>query len=301
MQKQISGSIKEILSSLKEGVQDVFESTAFKQYLNVLSNFHSYSENNVRLIYKQCPHATLVAGYRKWENVYGRHVNAGEKAIKIIAPRTCIVKQRNLKRDKTTGELTRDIDGNILLEDIVVPKTYYRIVNVFDISQTSGKPLPILHPATLSDRVPDYERLIAAFSAIPECNVKYKNLPEGTNGMCSQDDIVIKKCMSESQTIKTLVHEIAHFDMHRELMNDSSYERELGEIEAESVAYTVCRHFNIDTSDYSFIYIAGWSQSHSIAELEHSLGVIHKTAANIIAGVEEYLQKTHDAECGETV
>lgn len=261
--------VKKAFQQIELGVKSVFESDNYKKYLKTMSKFHRYSINNSLLIMLQFPEAEQVTGASLW-NTMGRKIKKGAKAIKILIPHPY------KKEIETTNE-----DG----EKVMVEKEfcYFTLGNVFDISQTEGEELPGICKE-LSDDSPLILELIENVSKISTCPIAYWNLKEGSKGFYSlkEDKIVIKKDMTSSQTIKTLVHEIAHSRLHKE----TTKTRQQAEIEAESIAYVVCSHFGVDTSEYSFEYIANWSREKDAKELKGILNNIQKEAKKMILEIE---------------
>lgn len=251
----------DIVRALNEGVQSLRNSDQYRSYLSVMSHFHRYSFSNSILIYRQMPTATLVAGYHTWMSEFDRHVRKGEKGIRIYAP---------IRKKRTDDD-----------EETV---TRFRPVSVFDVSQTEGRPLPTIVTDTIYGTVEDYDAFICALKEISPVPVTYQALYEG-HGYYSETDgrIVIARGMSQLQTVKTLIHEIAHARMHS---GNVSKDRRQKEIEAESVAYTVCRHFGLNTSDYSFGYIAGWMQDISEKELCSFMNDICRTSDQMIQDID---------------
>lgn len=288
--KDKSDKIKEITEKLEQGVKEVFESEKYKSYLNTLSKFHNYSLNNTLLIAAQNPNATLVAGFKSWEKNFDRHVKKGEKGIKILAPSPYTKKILVEKIDPISKEIMLDGNGNPVKEETEVKMTAFRIVSVFDVEQTAGKPLPELGIVELNDNVKEYNVFFTALKESSSLPVEFENIQGLAKGYFSnaEQKIVIKEGMSESQTVKTAVHELAHAILHNKENNEegTQKDRHTKEVEAESVAYTVCQHFGIDTSDYSFSYIAGWSSGKEINELKQSLETIQKTASELISSIE---------------
>lgn len=253
--------LKELFSAIEEGVRNVYSSENYKQYLSFLSKFHSYSFNNTILILNQKPDASLIAGYTAWRKNFNRHVDKGAKAIKILAPYQEEV-TRTVEKKDPEGKTLTDADGNILTEKKQFSITRFRAVNVFDISQTSGEPLPTL-AKRLEGTSYDAEALIQTIESLSETPIKYvsvendASLQKGAYGYFSPKEniIVITDDISTNQKAKTLAHEYAHSIMHKQ--NDK--EQQMIEIEAESMAYVLCDHFGIDTSEYSFGYIANYA------------------------------------------
>lgn len=255
---------EEILNDLEKGVREVFHSARWKEYLSCMARFPSYSFSNILLICRQKPNAAFVAGYRVWQE-FDRYVRKGEKGIRILAP---------LKRKRT-----EDAEEN---EEENIPYGY-RTVSVFDISQTEGKPLP-MPVRSLPSLTEEDPMFLQALLLIAPCPVYFDETPEGVNGMYRplENTIIIQKNLSSAQNIKTLLHEIAHAILHAD-SNDSSHEERMKrEIEAESIAYTVCARYELDTSAYSFGYIASWSKDQELSELKESMRTIQKTAEHLI-------------------
>ena len=258
--------VKELTRQLETGIQDLYASGRYGEYLNMLSKFHRYSYGNVMLIFMQCPHASMVAGFQTWKKEFQRNVKKGEHGIRVLAP--CPVR--------------RKLDSDEEKEDTVIP--YFKTVTVFDISQTEGKELPAQIVTELAGDVDEYESLfnrLVEYSSLP---VTFEQLPKGYKGSFYREEqrIALAPGMSQSQTIKTLVHEIAHSKLHND---GEKRDRSAKEVEAESVAYVVCHYLGIDTSEYTFGYIAGWSKSREIPELKASLDVIRATAAGMIDAI----------------
>lgn len=290
--------VQEITQKLEEGIKDVFESEKYKEYLTTMSKFHHYSFNNTMLIAMQKPDATLVAGYQAWQKNFDRHVKRGEKGIRILAPAPYKVKEEQEKTDPVTGELVLDKNGMPVIEEVEIKIPAFRVVPVFDVSQTEGKELPDIGVSELSGSVEDYEDFMQALTEISPVPIGYEQIDGDAKGYFDIEEhrIALQEGMSQSQTVKTAVHEVAHAKLHdRELNSDLEEsipkDRNTKEVEAESVAYTVCQHFGIDTSDYSFGYIAGWSSGKDMKELKSSLDTIRKTASELITGISERLQE----------
>lgn len=265
--------VAELTDQLENGVRELYASGRYEEYLRMMSKFHQYSIGNVMLIYLQCPHATQVAGYRRWKENFGRQVKRGEKGIKILAP--CPYK-RILEQEQTGPE-----DGQ--QADTVLR---FKVATVFDVSQTEGRELPTLGVDELTGDVPGYAELYDRLTAYAPVPVEVEPVPGEAKGYFSTQEqrIVLRPGMSQVQTLKTLVHEIAHSKLHtpEQMKPEEQKGRREKEVEAESVAYVVCRHFGIDTSDYSFGHVAGWSKGKELAELKLSLEIVRNTAAEII-------------------
>ena len=289
--------VKEITDKLEAGLKELFESEKYKSYLSTMSKFHNYSFNNTLLIAMQKPEATLVAGYQAWQKNFERHVNKGEKAIRILAPAPYKIKEERDKLDPVTGEMMFDENGMPQKEETEVTIPAFRAVSVFDVSQTDGKPIPELEVNELLSTVEGYEDFVQALMNISPVPIAFEDIPGDSKGYFSTAEkrIAVQENMSESQTLKTMVHEVAHSRLHDKEVNHSMdipvKDRNTKEVEAESVAFTVCQHFGIDTSDYSFGYIAGWSSGRNMKELKSSLDTIRKTASELITGIEGAMQE----------
>lgn len=280
--------LQEITDKLEKGIVDLFQSGRYAEYLAVMAKFHNYSYGNILLIMAQCPGASQVAGYNDWKRKFGRQVKKIAKGIKILAP--CPYKQRieKTKVDPATQKPIIGADGQPETVVHEVKKTYYKIVTVFDVQQTTGKPLPEL-VSELNGEVADYEKLLTKLIDISPMPVEFSELSGSAKGYCSylEQRIVVKEGMSQTQTVKTLVHEICHAKCHDPefLAETDGKNRQTREVEAESVAYVVCQNLGIDTADYSFGYIAGWSANKELPELKASLSFIRSQAAEIIDSI----------------
>lgn len=276
-------NVKELTDKLEKGLEMLKNSDEFKRYLTCMSRFHSYSYNNTLLIMLQAPYATYVAGYSAWQKNFKRTVRKGEKGIKIFAPAPI---KKTIDRQKT------DDEGNQVTEKEEITVPVFKPVTVFDVSQTVGEPLAELITGELARNVKDYEELKAALFMTSKVPVIMKDIESDAKGYFDpkSNDIYIKKGMSESQTIKTMIHEMAHSILHQKGSDDKK-DRNTKEVEAESVAFTVCRHFGIDTGDYSFGYILGWSKNATLDEFKQSLQTIQKCASELIGGIETNLSE----------
>ena len=290
--------VKEITDKLEEGLKELFESEKYRNYLSTMSKFHNYSFNNTLLIAMQKPEATLVAGYQAWQKNFNRHVNKGEKGIRILAPAPYKIKEERDKLDPVTGEVMLDQDGMPQTEEVEIKIPAFRAVSVFDVSQTDGEPIPELEAKELLSTVDGYEDFIKAITYVAPAPIGFEDIPGDSKGYFSptENRIAVQEGMSESQTIKTMVHETAHSMRHNKEVNKENIfgpakDRNTKEVEAESIAFTVCNHFGIDTSDYSFGYIAGWSSGKDMRELKSSLDTIRRTASELITGIEEQLKE----------
>ena len=299
--------MKEITDRLEQGITELFDSERYKEYLKVMSRFHNYSFNNTLLIAMQKPDASLVAGFTAWKNNFQRNVIKGEKGIKIIAPSPFKVKQQTEKIDPHTRKPVMGKDGKPAMEEKEVTIPAYKVVSVFDVSQTEGKELPDIAVDELTGDVERYKDFFTVLEKTSPVPIGFEKIIGGAHGYYHLEDkrIAIDEGMSELQTLKTAIHEIAHAKLHDIDLNAPKDEqqprvdRRTREVEAESVAYTVCQHYGLDTSDYSFGYVAGWSSGRELAELKGSLETIRSTAAEIINSIDAHIaqiQKEQDKE-----
>ena len=282
-----------IMQSLESGVEELFTSNRYQEFLKTMAKFHNYSFNNTMLIAMQRPDATLVTSYKNWQSM-GRQVMKGEKGITIIAP----APYKKMKEKEVLDENQRPImgsDGKPKTEQVEVTVPHFKAVTVFDIAQTSGEPIQTLAPELLTAAVQDFDSFMQAIQKISPVPIRFDEIDDNANGYYHNADkeIVIKKGLSESQTLKTAIHETVHAKLHdREIMESLGVEKDrlTKEVEAESVAYCVCSSFGLDTSDYSFPYIAGWSSSREMKEMKASMDVIRKTAGEMIDQLTEELE-----------
>ena len=296
--------LKEITDRLEQGITELFESERYKEYLRVMSKFHNYSFNNTLLIAMQKPDASLVAGFSAWKNNFGRNVMKGQKGIKIIAPSPYKVKQEMKKIDPHTQQPIIGKDGKPVTEEKEITIPAYKVVSVFDVSQTEGKELPDIAVDELTGDVERYRDFFAALEKTSPVPIGFEQIPGSSHGYYHLEDkrIAIQEGMSELQTLKTAIHEIAHAKLHDIDLNAPENEqqprvdRRTREVEAESVAYTVCQHYGLDTSDYSFGYVAGWSSGRELSELKSSLETIRSAAAEIINSIDETLAELSKAQ-----
>ena len=299
--------LKEITDRLEQGIAELFDSERYKEYLKVMSKFHNYSFRNTVLIAMQKPDASLLAGFSAWKNNFERNVMRGQKGIKIIAPSPYKIKQEMQKIDPHTQKPIIGKDGKPVTEEKEVTIPAYKVVSVFDVSQTEGKELPDIAVDELTGDVDRYKDFFAALEKTSPVPIAFENIEGGSHGYYHLEDkrIAINEGMSELQTLKTAIHEIAHAKLHDIDLNAPKDEqqphvdRRTREVEAESVAYTVCQHYGLDTSDYSFGYVAGWSSGRELSELKSSLETIRSAAAEIINSIDENLaelQKAQDKE-----
>ena len=294
--------MREIVDSIETGIKELFESDKYRQYLSTMSRFHRYSVNNTMLIYMQKPDATHVAGFNKWRDQFGRNVMKGEKGIKIIAPTPYKKKIEEVKLDPDTKAPMLDADGKVVTEEKEVKIPMYKVVSVFDVSQTEGKPLPQL-ASDLSGNVQQYEIFMEALRRSSPVPMEIRPIERDTDGYFSStsQSITIRDGMSEVQTVCAAVHEIAHAKLHnyekeRESVTagDENAEpvkpkdRHTEEVEAESISYAVCQYFGIETAENSFGYIATWSQGKELKELRASLETINKTASGLITDINRH-------------
>ena len=299
--------LKEITDRLEQGIMELFDSERYKEYLRVMSKFHNYSFNNTLLIAMQKPDASLIAGFTAWKNQFQRNVKKGEKGIKIIAPSPFKIKQETEKIDPQTQKPVIGRDGKPVTEEKEITIPAYKVVSVFDVSQTEGKELPDIAVDALTGDVEQYSDFFAALEKTSPVPIGFEKIEGGAHGYYHLVDkrIALDEGMSELQTLKTAIHEIVHAKLHDIDLNAPKDEqqprvdRRTREVEAESVAYTVCQHYGLDTSDYSFGYVAGWSSGRELAELKSSLETIRSAAADIINSIDGHiaeLQKQHEAE-----
>ncbi len=295
-QQSAQERVKEITDKLEAGLKALFEGDNFRNYLNTMSKFHNYSFNNTMLIALQKPEATYVAGFNKWKKDFERSVNKGEKGIKIFAPAPYKVKKEQEKIDPETDLPVLDKDGNPVMEEVTVTIPAFKVVSVFDVSQTNGKELPTLGVDELKGNVENFEKFFGVLKEVSPVPIKFAEVDGSAKGFYHQTDkeITIKLDMPEVQTIKTAIHEIAHAKLHdRDLRKsdlDNPKDTRTKEVEAESIAYTVCQHFGIDTSDYSFAYVASWGSGVDTPELKSSLETIRATASELITQIEDKLR-----------
>ena len=296
MANNIEKQLKEISERLEQGVKEIFTSERYTEYLNTMSKFHNYSFNNTLLITMQKPEATLVAGYQAWQKKFNRHVKRGEKGIQIIAPAPIREKQEIEKIDPVTKEPVIGDDGQPETEivEMVIPR--FRVTTVFDVSQTEGEPIAELEVPELTGSVQFYDTFMQALQNISPVPIRMMNVEGEAKGYYHQTEkyIAIKEDMSNVQTMKTGVHEVSHALLHdREVMDAEGVlkDQTTKEVEAESIAYIVCNHFGLDTSEYSFTYIASWCESRDMKALKASMDTIRKTSAEIIGNIEEQMHE----------
>ena len=293
--------MREIVDSIENGIKELFESDKYRKYLATMSRFHRYSVNNTMLIYMQRPDATHVAGFNKWRDQFGRNVLKGEKGIRIIAPTPYKKKVEEIKTDPETNAPVLDADGKAIIEEKEIRIPMFKVVSVFDVSQTAGKPLPQL-AADLSGNVQQYEVFMEALRRASPVPIGIKPVAHDTDGFFSikAQSITIRAGMSEVQTVCAAVHEIAHAKLHdyehmTELADDGETilvpgekSRNTEEVEAESISYAVCQYYGIETGENSFGYIATWSKGKELKELRASLETINKTASELITDIDRH-------------
>ena len=282
--------LKEITASIEASIQDLFQSERYMDYLRTMSRFHRYSVNNTLLIHAQRPDATLVAGFNRWRDQFGRNVKRGEKGIKIIAPTPFKKKIEEEKLDPDTKLPMRDKDGNIIMEEKEIKIPMFKIVSVFDVSQTEGEPLPDI-VGTLTGDVQNYEVFMEALRRSSPVPIEMKPLTPDTDGFFSIDKqrISIREGMSEVQTVSAVIHEITHSKLHNYAKDaPEAKDRSTEEVEAESVSFAVCAYYGIQTGENSFGYIANWSQDKELPELRASLETINKTASALIDDIDRH-------------
>ena len=293
--------MREIVDSIENGIKELFESDKYQQYLSTMSRFHRYSVNNTMLIYMQRPDATHVAGFNKWRDQFGRNVLKGEKGIRIIAPTPYKKKVEEIKTDPETNAPILDADGKAIIEEKEIRIPMFKVVSVFDVSQTAGKPLPQL-AADLSGNVQQYEVFMEALRRASPVPMEIKPVARDTDGFFSikAQSITIRAGMSEVQTVCAAVHEIAHAKLHdyehmteladngETILVPGEKSRNTEEVEAESISYAVCQYYGIETGENSFGYIATWSKGKELKELRASLETINKTASELITDIDRH-------------
>lgn len=287
--------MKEITDRLEQGIQELFDSDRYKEYLKVMSKFHNYSFYNTLLIAIQKPDTTLIAGYNSWKSMFGRQVVKGAKGIKVIAPSPYKVKKEVDKIDPKTQKPVTDKNGKIIKEQMEITVPTFKVVSVFDVSQTEGKELPSFGIDELTGNVQQYADFYKATEQASPVPISFEDIAGGAKGYYHQEEkrIAINEGMSELQNLKTLIHEIAHAKLHDIDLNASTEkqadrpDRRTREVQAESVAYAVCQYYGLDTSDYSFGYVAGWSSGQEMSELKASLETIRNTASGLIKDIDK--------------
>ena len=296
--------VKEITAGIEKGIMELFESDRYRNYLTTMSRFHRYSLNNVMLIHAQRPDATLVAGFSKWKNSFGRHVKKGEKGIQILAPTPYKIKVDKEKLDPDTKLPMLDDEGKPITEEKEVTIPMFKVVSVFDVAQTEGKPLPQISFSLTGD-VAQYEVFMEALRRTSQVPITIEPMEPGMDGYfhLEKQAIFLREGMSQVQTVCAAIHEMAHSRLHNyekmtELADDGETllvpgekDRNTEEVEAESISYAVCQYFGIETADNSFGYIATWSQGKELKELRASLETINKTSSELISGIEQHYRE----------
>lgn len=296
--------IKEITAGIEKGIMELFESDRYRNYLTTMSRFHKYSLNNVMLIHAQRPNATLVAGFSKWKNSFGRHVKKGEKGVQILAPTPYKIKVDKEKLDPDTKLPMLDDEGKPITEEKEVTIPMFKVVSVYDVSQTDGKPLPQISFSLTGD-VAQYEVFMEALRRTSQVPITIEPMEPGMDGYfhLEKQAIFLREGMSQVQTVCAAIHEMAHSRLHNyekmtELADDGETilvpgekDRNTEEVEAESISYAVCQYFGIETADNSFGYIATWSQGKELKELRASLETINKTSSELITGIEKHYRE----------
>ncbi|MDY4509464.1 MAG: YodL domain-containing protein [Candidatus Faecousia sp.] len=296
--------IKEITAGIEKGIMELFESDRYRNYLTTMSRFHRYSLNNVMLIHAQRPNATLVAGFSKWKNSFGRHVKKGEKGIQILAPTPYKIMVDKEKLDPDTKLPMLDDEGKPITEEKEVTIPMFKVVSVFDVAQTEGKPLPQISFSLTGD-VAQYEVFMEALRRTSQVPITIEPMEPGMDGYfhLEKQAIFLREGMSQVQTVCAAIHEMAHSRLHNyekmtELADDGETllvpgekGRNTEEVEAESISYAVCQYFGIETADNSFGYIATWSQGKELKELRASLETINKTSSELISGIEQHYRE----------
>ena len=271
---------------LKEGIKEFLDSDKYKDYLTKMSQLNNYSNRNLRLILAQNPEARQVASFKQWKENFGRYVKKGEKALRIFKPMTKIKKDEN-------NQPILDKNGN--------PETvtFFGLVPVFDVSQTEGKEMP--KAAEVKEQLTDldYANLYRALMAIAKENdvsVRFEEMENTKHGYYSvpENQIVLRSNeMNKAQIIKTFLHEMAHAELHHaDNPQKENLTRSTAELQAESVAYVVASYYGIDTSEYSFNYLAGWSNDkETLADLEAQLDIVQQEAKSLMVRMDQALEQ----------
>ena len=285
--------MEEITTKLEKGVKDIFDGENYQAYLNFCAKLPRYSVNNQILIMMQKPDATMCQSFTNWKEA-NRFVRKGEKGIRIFAPAPYKMQKEQDKMD-ASGKAILDKDGEPVKETVEVTINAFKPVSTFDISQTDGEPVPTPGVDELTGSVEGYETLLAAIKEVVPVPISFEQIDSGAKGFyhLEENRIVVQEGMSEAQTVKTLLHEASHQALHSKEAMDSAGEKKSKnqkETEAESVAYVVCQHYGIDTSDYSFPYVATWSADKEVPELKASLDTIRRTASELIVKIDEKVQ-----------
>lgn len=297
MKNERNEKVEKVTNALEQGIQELFESEHYKKYLKVMSKLHNYSFNNSLLIAMQRPNATMVAGYTSWKKNFHRNVKKGEKGIRILAPAPYRIKKEVEKIDPVTQKPVIGANGESIKEHVQITIPAYKVTTVFDVDQTEGEELPeIAKP--LQDKVKDFQKVFDIVKKISPVPIQLKEMHDGVNGYydLNNKNIVIKKCMSDAQTLKTAIHEIGHAKLHdKDSGIEVNADQRTKEVEAESISYVVCNHLGVDTSEYSFGYIAGWSSGKKLEELKKSMNQIQHTASEIITDIDKERIRLEDS------
>ena len=287
--------LKRITEKLEAGVREMFTSEQYAKWLKTMRTFHNYSFNNTLLIALQAPNATQVASYETWKKL-NRQVRKGEKGIKILVPTPVKIQTEKERIDSVTSKPVLDADGNPVkdIEERYLQR--FKIGHVFAYEQTDGEPLPELGVNELTGTVNNYSALREAITMVSPVPIRFDAIEDGAKGYlnASTKEIVIKKDMSELQTIKTMLHELAHAICHSRIMQivaNPPKDRQTMEVEAESIAYTVCQYFGLDTSDYSFSYVTGWSTGRDLKTLQESMDFIRGVSDDLINDLSAEMEK----------
>lgn len=298
--------VQQLTEKLEQGIKDVFESENYKDFLKFMSKFHNYSYGNTLLILMQKPEASLVAGYKTWQNKFKRQVKRGERGIAILAPAPYKTVKTVEKIDPDTKKPILDQDGKPVLEEREVTYCKFKVVHVFDISQTEGEPVPFIEDELTGD-VANYDLLFESLRSVSPFPIFFEEIQGMAKGYCSPKErkIVLRPGMDQAQNIKTAIHEITHADLHAEdALTMAKRDRNTEEVQAESVAFIVCSHYGIDASDYSFNYLANWSSGKELKELKQSLDTIQRQAADLIDRIDKKffeLQQEYQRRQNETL
>ena len=292
--------LQELTDRLENGIKELYTSGRYAEYLAAMSKFHHYSFGNVVLILLQCPTATKVAGYNRWKKDFGRQVKKGEHGISILCPCPQTRWMQKQKTDSESGLPIFSEDGSPVMEPVRVTIPRFKIGTVFDISQTEGRELPSIVASELTGEVESFQTLYDCLAELSPVPITEDEVPGAAKGFFSSEEqrIVLRRGMPQLQIIKTLVHEIAHAMLHdkTKIPVEEQKVRSQKEVEAESVAYVVCQYIGLDTSDYSFGYVAGWSKDKDLRELKNSLGIIQATAGEMISKIEAAFGRNPEPE-----
>lgn len=292
--------LQELTDRLENGIKELYTSGRYAEYLAAMSKFHHYSFGNVVLILLQCPTATKVAGYNRWKKDFGRQVKKCEHGISILCPCPQTRWMQKQKTDSESGLPIFSEDGSPVMEPVRVTIPRFKIGTVFDISQTEGRELPCIVASELTGEVESFQTLYDCLAELSPVPVTEDEVPGAAKGFFSSEEqrIVLRRGMPQLQIIKTLVHEIAHAMLHdkTKIPVEEQKVRSQKEVEAESVAYVVCQYIGLDTSDYSFGYVAGWSKDKELRELKNSLGIIQATAGEMISKIEAAFGRSPEPE-----